>query len=181
MQCWNFRKSQILKFMNTRIWKPRDYMVRWCLALVSTIRHTRQLILTCLQGYNIIVTSNERHGVSNHQQQFDYLFNSWFRLKTNKTSKLHNTGNPLAFGGFPWKRFSNTETVPMPWCRHVILHSTNRSTCHKHDIPSYWLKVITWSDTFRAQFGTYRTPVHCLYELRPFPCSLCIPSGHTTQ
>ena len=58
-------------------------------------------------GFNITVTSNDRHGVSNYQS-IDYLFHALFGLTTNKhqMSVLLSfcEGNPPLTGGFPSQR-----------------------------------------------------------------------------
>ena len=54
-------------------------------------------------------------------QQFDYLFISWFRLRSKKASK------PLllAFCGFPSQRASNVESISMLWYYHECHDQNN--------------------------------------------------------
>ena len=63
------------------------------------------------------VTSHERHGGKIHYQ-FDCSFKLLFRRIVMKPSHLLITLKPAATCGFPTKRVSNAETVPIPWCHH---------------------------------------------------------------
>ena len=66
---------------------------------------------------------NERGGVSYHQPH-DCLFNSLFRRRSKKISKLRVTGicagNSPVTGEFPAQRASNVENVSIWWRYHVI-------------------------------------------------------------
>ena len=65
---------------------------------------------------------NEHDGFSNHQLH-DCLFNSLFRRRWKKTSKLCVTGlcvgNSPVTGEFPAQRASNTENVSIWWRHHA--------------------------------------------------------------
>ena len=80
----------------------------------------------------ITVTPHKLHGVSYHQQ-FDCLFNRWYRLITKEPSQPH-IAVPLwrdLTGGFPSQRNSNTDSVCLmtslylrtedQWCERVMI------------------------------------------------------------
>ena len=68
---------------------------------------------------------NGRDGVSNHQP-YDCLFNSLFRRRSKKTSKLrvagHCAGNSPVTGEFPTQMASNAENVSIGWRHYADYH-----------------------------------------------------------
>ena len=67
---------------------------------------------------------NERDGVLNHRR-LHFLFNCWFRRRSNKTSKLyftgHYAGNSSLTGEFPVHKARNAGTYVSIWWRHHFM------------------------------------------------------------
>ena len=83
---------------------------------------------------HVIVTSNERYGVSKHRL-LDYLFNSFSSLTTKETSKLRIIEslwrNPHVPGGFPSQRVSNAVKSP---CHDVIINNRDFHRAQSVDV-----------------------------------------------
>ena len=95
---------------------------------------------------------NESDGVSNHQPH-DCLFNSLFRRRSKKISKLHVTGccdgNSPVTSEFPAQRASYAENVSIWWHHHDIEH--HRKTCSQSqglNTNTCWFFLFRWYTTF---------------------------------
>ena len=118
---WLPRNEKQTYRLNSR---PQMWPMVWIYQIVTGVTSVVGVPSTHLVLNDVIIKCysdkiHDCHCISNHQQ-LDCLFNSLFRLASEKTSNYCSTGylcgNALMTSGFPSQKVSNTEGVSMSWC-----------------------------------------------------------------